>query len=206
MNTLHNVKWQDVKTNSIPPSASAKTGQFPNSHHNFQSHRQYYDIPVKFYNPARKTGSSSGGSFIDSTCSPPQPPVARSKGPSSSLAEPDAITLNAYHSQVEKAARSKGALDVVYQKKFESDTPESVPGDTKRANETFLPRPFRASDIQDGVTEPDANVRVEVATAASPARNVVAEDEKGKYMFVKLVLYQIRCITALGWSTFQMVL
>src|SRR5208282_4128263 len=141
-------------------------------------HRQYYNIPVKFYNPARKTGSSSGGSGIDSSYSPPQPHLAKSKNPISSPGNSEAIILNAHQSQAEKAEHWKGALEVHYQKKIDSDTPKSVSGD-KNDNEASPLKPFRMSDIQTRVAKPDTNVQVEVVTSASPPTNVVAEDEKG---------------------------
>jgi hypothetical protein len=183
MKTLQNKKTLDAK-NGIPTSASAKTGEFRKSHHNLQQHRKYHNIPVKFYNPARKTGNSFGGSFIDCIDSPPQPSVARSKDPISSPGNSEAITLNGHQPEVEKAESWKGALRIHYQKKADTDTPEPVSRDTKDTSEASAPKPLEISDIQDGMAKTGRNMQVEVATVSSPVTNVVAENEKGKSIVI----------------------
>lgn len=187
MKILQNEKTRDAK-NRISNSASEKTGQYPGTRHNLQPHHKYYNSPVKFYNPTRKTGYSSDGSFIDSIYSPPQPPIATSKDATSSPGMAETTTLNTHQPQVEKSRRSKGEVDTYYQKKIDFGAQKSMSGDTKAANVPPPPKQFRTSDIQDEVAKPDGNTQVEVVTNARPATSVVAEDRKGKRV-VELILY-----------------
>lgn len=182
MKTFQSKETRDANKNSTPTTASAKTGEVSESYHNLQSQRQNYNIPVKFYNPARKSGSSTAASFIDPIYSQPQLPLARLTDPSSPHYS-EAITLDAHQSSSQVGiGDSKGALGIYWQKNIESETLESLSGDIEDANEASPPSPFILSDIQHEEDKPDENAQVGHVIAVNSLTNVIAKDEKGKFV------------------------
>jgi hypothetical protein len=173
---------QDAEKTSIPTTAMARTENFSKSHYNLKSHRQYYNIPVKFYNPARENGSSSSVSFTDSIDTTPRLGIARLKDQRSPLSNPEAINIDAHEpsSQFQKAGSSKRVMDVHWDKNIESDTPRSPSGDIEDANEASPPSPFRMSDIQNREDEHDVNMQIGIVFVANAVTKQVAKDEEGK--------------------------
>ena len=174
---------QDTQKRGIPPVANAKTGRFSKGEVNIQPHRHYDEAPIKPYNSAHETESSSARSFFDSICSPSRSPVTKPKDSGSPPCNSETLALDSYQgsSQAERGESSKGTLDVHWKNNQESDTPNSQSGHAEHVNEASPPKPFRMSDIQDGDDKLDRKVQGGHGSAANPVTNAIEEDAKCKY-------------------------
>ena len=134
-------------------------------------HRYGTSVPVKFYNPARKTESLWSDSYIKSIQTPIRSPYVPPSGPK-------LMDLDSHHHSVPvENANSNGPPDMQLRgKDIECQTVVLPSGDTENSGEGPTSTSSRMKAVQNGMDKPPASVQAGLSMSSV---NVIPKDGKG---------------------------